>query len=243
MSDKSFATILGIESSGQVAGVAITQGDKVLGEYTINYKKTHSETMLPMIDELVRTTDTQLDDIDAIAVSRGPGSFTGLRIGSATAKGLGLALGKPIVSVPTVDAMAYNLWGVEGLICPMMDARRRQVYTGLYHFEGDELVVDESTKLCIIDDLIQELNEKGLPVVFSGDASVNFADYIRENATFPVRFAPAAKREQSAASVAMLGSRMFDNRMTETAAEHKPDYLRATQAERELGDKAKDFRI
>jgi len=90
---------------------------------------------------------------------------------------------------------------------------------------------------------LEELNEKGLPVVFSGDASVNFADYIRENATFPVRFAPAAKREQSAASVAMLGSRMFDNRMTETAAEHKPDYLRATQAERELGDKAKDFRI
>ncbi|MCR5677300.1 MULTISPECIES: tRNA (adenosine(37)-N6)-threonylcarbamoyltransferase complex dimerization subunit type 1 TsaB [Agathobacter] len=235
--------ILAIEASGQVASVAIAHDDKVLGEYSINYKKTHSETLLPMIDEVVRMTETELESIDAIAVSKGPGSFTGLRIGSATAKGLGLALDKPIIPVPTVDGMAYRLWGNPSLICPLMDARRRQVYTGLYAFEGDQLIVKHEQCLAIIDDLIARLNELQQPVVFMGDASVTYEAFIRENAQFPVSFAPAALREQSAAAIAMLGKKMMEHGITETAREHKPDYLRASQAERELGNKAKDFRI
>ena len=98
--------ILGIDSSGLVASVAVTEDDNLLGEFTMNYKKTHSQTLLPMLDELAKMIELDLNTIDAIAVSGGPGSFTGLRIGSATAKGLGLALEKPLIHRPTVDALA-----------------------------------------------------------------------------------------------------------------------------------------
>lgn len=235
--------ILSIESSGQVASVAIAEDDKILGEYSINYKKTHSETLLPMVDEVVRMTETKLEEIDAIAISKGPGSFTGLRIGSATAKGLALALNKPIIPVPTVDGLAFQMWGNPGLICPIMDARRHQVYTGIYHFEGDDFVVDEAQNLCLIEDLVEHLNKLGKPVVFLGDASVLHREYIKAQSIIPVTFAPANLREQSAAAVALLGKQLFAQGVSESAAAHKPDYLRASQAERELGNKAKDFRI
>ena len=111
--------ILGIDSSGLVASVAILEDDVIVGEYTTNFKKTHSQTLLPMLDQLKHMIDLDMESIDAIAVSGGPGSFTGLRIGSATAKGLGLALDKPIISVPTVEALAFNLWGAADDICPL----------------------------------------------------------------------------------------------------------------------------
>ena len=118
--------ILAIDSSGLVATVAVVEEEneisKTIAEYTINYKKTHSQTLLPMLDEIVKMTDMNLDTIDAIAVAGGPGSFTGLRIGSATAKGLGLALKKPLIHVPTVDGLAYNLCYTDRIICPIMDA-------------------------------------------------------------------------------------------------------------------------
>ena len=116
--------ILALDSSGLVASAAVVEDDITIAEYTINYKKTHSQTLLPMLDELRRMTELDLHTIDAIAVAAGPGSFTGLRIGSATAKGLGFALDIPIIPVPTVDALAYNLYGSDKLICPLMDARR-----------------------------------------------------------------------------------------------------------------------
>ena len=126
--------VLAIDSSGLTATVAIVDEIQTVAEYTVNYKKTHSQTLLPMINEIVKMVELDLKEIDAIAVAGGPGSFTGLRIGSATAKGLGLALGKPLVSVPTVDGLAYGAFGCSDIICPMMDARRNQVYTGLYTF-------------------------------------------------------------------------------------------------------------
>ena len=128
--------ILALDSSGLVASVAVVEGNStysnLLAEYTVNYKKTHSQTLLPMLDEIANMTELDLTTIDAIAIAAGPGSFTGLRIGSATAKGLGLALKKPLISIPTVDALAYNLYGTDRLICPIMDARRNQVYTGIW---------------------------------------------------------------------------------------------------------------
>ena len=119
--------ILAIDSSGLVASVAVVEDETLLAEFTIDYKKTHSQTLLPMLDQMAKMIELDLNSIDAIAVAGGPGSFTGLRIGSATAKGLGLALDKPLLHIPTVDALAYNLYGVETLICPIMDARRNQV--------------------------------------------------------------------------------------------------------------------
>ena len=114
--------ILALDSSGLVATVAIVEEEQILAEYTVNYKKTHSQTLLPMLDEIVKMTEFDLNTLDAIAVAGGPGSFTGLRIGSATAKGLGLALNKPLIHIPTVDGLAYNLYGNSGLLCPIMDA-------------------------------------------------------------------------------------------------------------------------
>ena len=131
--------ILAIDSSGIVATVAILDDDILVAEYTINYKKTHSQTLLPMIEEITKMTELDLKELDAVAIAGGPGSFTGLRIGSATAKGLGLALDVPLVSVPTLDALAYNLCGSADIVCPMMDARRQQVYTGVYSFYGEQM--------------------------------------------------------------------------------------------------------
>ena len=122
--------ILALDSSGMVATVALLEDDTLKAEYTIDYKKTHSQTLLPMLNEIKNMTELDLQTIDAIAVAEGPGSFTGLRIGSATAKGLGLSLEKPVIPVPTTDALAFNLYGHNGLICQIMDARRNQVYTG-----------------------------------------------------------------------------------------------------------------
>ena len=135
--------ILGIESSSLVASAAIYEDGITMAEYTVDFKMTHSQTLLPMIDEMVKLVGIDLNTIDAIAVAAGPGSFTGLRIGSATAKGLGLALKKPLVAVPTVEGLAYNLYDTQGLICPIMDARRKQVYTGIYRFEDHRLVTVE----------------------------------------------------------------------------------------------------
>ena len=126
--------ILALDSSGLVASVAVVEDgavdDQVIAEYTVNYKKTHSQTLLPMLDEIVKMTELDLHTVDAIAVAGGPGSFTGLRIGSATAKGLGLALEKPLIHIPTVDALACNLWGHQSLICPLMDTLRQRRQNG-----------------------------------------------------------------------------------------------------------------
>lgn len=225
--------ILAMDSSSLVASVAVLEDDILMAEYTMNYKKTHSQTLLPMIDEMVKMIELDLQTIDAIAISKGPGSFTGLRIGSATAKGLGLALNKPIVSVPTVDAMAYNLWGCAELIVPIMDARRNQVYTGIYTFEGTEMLVLREQCAIAIDELLADLNERGKKVVFLGDGVPVFKERIAELLKVPFEFAPAHMNRQRAGAVGALAERYYEQGRIETAAEHKPDYLRLSQAERE----------
>ena len=163
--------ILALDSSGLVAGVAVLESEnekkdaQTIAEYTVNYKKTHSQTLLPMLDEIVKMTELDLDTIDAIAIASGPGSFTGLRIGSATAKGLGLALKKPLVEVPTLEGLAYNLCGTEGLICPIMDARRGQVYTGIYACADNELKVMEEQMAVPIEELAEKLKKYNIKFV------------------------------------------------------------------------------
>lgn len=231
--------ILGIESSSLVASAAVVENEVTLAEYTVNYKKTHYQTLLPMIDEMMRLLDMEPSAVDAIAVSGGPGSFTGLRIGSATAKGLGLALKKPLIHVPTLDAMAYGLFGASGLICPMMDARRQQVYTGIYRFEERFEIVMEQSALAVAD-LAERLNALGERVIFLGDGVPVYEKQLAETLTVPYCFAPAHVNRQRAASVAALGAVYFAEGKTETAAEHKPDYLRKSQAEREREEKERE---
>lgn len=225
--------ILALDSSGLVASVAIVEDDTLLGEYTINYKKTHSQTLLPMLDTVAQMIELDLDSIDAIAVAAGPGSFTGLRIGSATAKGLGLALNKPLIPVPTVDGLAYNLWGCRELVCPLMDARRSQTYTGLYEFTEDGLQVLKEQCAVGIDEIIDIVNAFERPVVFLGDGVPVFRNYIAEHCAVEYSFAPAHMNRQRAGAVAALGLELMCAGKIETAAEHKPEYLLLSQAERE----------
>lgn len=228
--------ILAIDSSSLVATVAVVQDDIMVAEYTINHKKTHSQTLLPMIDEIVKMAEINLDDIDAIAVSGGPGSFTGLRIGSATAKGLGLVWNKPLIHVPTVDAMAYNLYGTDKVICPIMDARRNQTYTGLYEFKDESFNIMMEQCAISIDELADKINELGRNVIFVGDGIPVFKEYLDEKLSVSHFYAPAHMNRQRAGAVAVLGGKYFIEGKIETAAEHGPDYLRQSQAERERNE-------
>lgn len=229
--------ILGLDSSGIVASVAIVEDDVLIAEYTVNYKKTHSQTLLPMLDEIAKMTELDLNSIDAIAVAAGPGSFTGLRIGSATAKGLGLALKKPLIAIPTVEGLAYNLYDMSGLICPIMDARRKQVYTGIYRFTDHQLKVVEDQMAVPMETVIEKLNQYGEAVTFLGDGVPVFHELIAEKMTVPYSFAPAHVNKQRAAAVAALGEIYYRQGKTETAMEHVPDYLRVSQAERERAER------
>lgn len=222
-----------LDSSGLVASVAIMEDDTLIGEYTINYKKTHSQTLLPMLDEVVNMTETDLESVDAIAIAKGPGSFTGLRIGSATAKGLGLALKKPIVSVPTVEALAYNLYESSGYICPIMDARRNQVYTGIYQWKDGVFTVVEDQCARSIDETIDAINQLGEHVIFLGDGVPVFRDRIEEQATVSVSFVPAHLNRQRAGAVGSLAMEYYRAGKIERAEDHQPEYLRKSQAERE----------
>ena len=247
--------VLAIDSSGLTATVAVVEETQTVAEYTINYKKTHSQTLLPMIDEVVKMTELDLGTINAIAVAGGPGSFTGLRIGSATAKGLGLALNKPLIHVPTVDGLAYNVFGCEDIICPIMDARRNQVYTGIYTFskkagekEGRNLVepvfqVIKMQMAVSIEELAERLNRYRRPVVFLGDGVPVYENVLAEKLTVPYSFAPAYMNRQRAAVVGTLGIQYYKAGKFETAEEHRPDYLRVSQAERERAQREKEAEI
>ncbi len=234
--------ILALDSSGLAASVAVVEEDKgeavTVAEYTVNYKKTHSQTLLPMLDEIVKMTELDLDEIDGIGVAAGPGSFTGLRIGSATAKGLGLALGKPLIAVPTLEGLACNLWGTERIVCPIMDARRGQVYTGIYEFRQGRLAVIEDQMAVSIEELGEKLKSYGRSVVFLGDGVPVHRQALLERiiAGCDIAFAPANMNRQRASSVGSLALRYYREGRMETAAEHKPEYLRVSQAERERAE-------
>ena len=229
--------ILGLDSSGRVAGVAVVEDGILLGEYTTDYKKTHSQTLLPMLDALKNMIELDLNTLDAIAVASGPGSFTGLRIGSATAKGLGFALKKPLVEVPTLEGLAWNLWGTDRIVCPLMDARRNQVYTAAYEFmpAGEEFalktVIPQNPS--DIGDLLEKLNGLGRPVIFLGDGVPVYLELIKARIRVEYSIAPAGNNRQRAGSVAALGAVYYAQGRTVDAADHCPEYLRKSQAERE----------
>lgn len=250
--------ILAIDSSGLVAGVAVAEGDTLIAEYTMNYKKTHSQTLLPMIDEVTKMIELDLTTVDAIAVSAGPGSFTGLRIGSATAKGLGLALDKPLIAVPTVDALAMNLYGMDAYVCPLMDARRSQAYTGIYTFvpekpqeESGSSALECAFRMQVllpqcalsIEEITERLNQldEDKRIIFLGDGVPVFRERIAQQLNRPFAFAPLTCNRQRAASVALLAQRFAMEGKLENARDHAPEYLRPSQAERqrkEAGEKA-----
>ncbi len=234
--------ILAIDSSGLVATVAVLEDQNLIAEYTIHHKKTHSQTLMPMMEEIKSMTELELSTIDAIAVASGPGSFTGLRIGAATAKGLAMGLGKPIIEVPTLEGLAYQMYGAAALVCPIMDARRNQVYTGLYQFveteNGYQMETLKEGCACDIMECIERANSFEQPVLFLGDGVAVFEALIREHALVPVFFAPAHLRLQSAASVGALAMEFAAWGRFVEAKNHAPEYFRVSQAERERMEKS-----
>ncbi|SHN63960.1 ribosomal-protein-alanine acetyltransferase/tRNA threonylcarbamoyl adenosine modification protein YeaZ,TIGR03725 [Butyrivibrio hungatei DSM 14810] len=236
--------ILSIDTSGLVGAVAITDGDMLVSQFSIQYKTTHSEILMPMLDDMAKKINLDLSTIDAIAVAMGPGSFTGLRIGSATAKGLALALNKPIIPVPTVDGIAYNLYGIEKIICPMMDARRNQVYTGLYTFvpktpEGkslertfDMMVLHEQFATSV-ENIADEINKIGKPVVLLGDGVPVYHDKLEELIKVPYSIAQLHQNRQNAAALSALAAVYAEEGRMISGDDFAPDYLRLSQAERE----------
>ena len=192
-----------------------------------------------MLDEMRNMLDLDLSTIDFIAVTSGPGSFTGLRIGAATVKGLGLALDKPVLPVPTVDSLACNLFGTDHVICPLMDARRQQVYTGIYE-NRDGLVVLRPQCVIAFAQIAEELNRLGREVIFLGDGMPVNEGAMRELMRVPYLLAPAHLNRQRAASTAVRAAQIYAEKGAEalvSADDFRPEYLRIPQAERERGDK------
>lgn len=231
--------LLAVDSSGMVASVAIMTEDTLIAEYSVNHKKTHSQTLMPMLDEIVKMTESELSAFDYLAIAGGPGSFTGLRIGSATVKGLGLALDIPVVSVPTLEALAMNICDTEYMVCPLMDARRSQVYTGIYHFECGRMRVDMEQTPMDIHLLIEKVNAYNQTVVFLGDGVPVYQSVIEEETKIPYLLAPAHLNRQRASAVGMRAWDYVREGKVQTADEHAPEYLRLSQAERERMEREK----
>lgn len=240
--------ILAIESSGPLASVAIVKDGEVQSMKVGDFEVTHSETLMPMIDAVVKESGVELENLDAIAVSAGPGSFTGLRIGSATAKGLGMALNKPLIHVPTLHAMAYNLLGNMGFLVPMLDARRGQVYTGIFSFilradnTLDFEIYQDSCAMSVSEllerlELLTSLDGNPPPVIFLGDGLFENHEQIEKEATFDFGYAPDESMIQRADTVGLLGQVMFYHGLVHPADAEAPDYLRPSQAERVRAEK------
>lgn len=224
--------ILAIDSSGLVATVALQCDDILAGEYTVHNKKTHSQTLLPMIHDMLEMVGIEVRDMDVVAVAAGPGSFTGLRIGASTAKGLAGTLNIPIAAVPALEGLAYNLAGADALVCPLMDARRNQVYYGIYDVSGEEPVVLSEQDAAPVEDAVKKVNELGKPVIFIGDG-VPVVRTVLQDVSVPWKIGADSVRYQRASSIAALGRKYMQQGKVMSAAEFVPIYLRQSQAERE----------
>ncbi len=229
--------ILALDSTAIAASVAITEDGALLAEYTVLNGNTHSETLLPMAESALRVFGMSVSEIDIFALSEGPGSFTGVRIGAATIKGLAFGTGKPCVGVSTLEALAYNLVGFSGLICPVMNARRSQVYTALFRSDGRELTRLMRDSAIAVSELDSLLAQYGEPVRFCGDGydvtvpELKACEYIET---------PERLRHQSAYSVAVCALKKYGEGGAVSDAELVATYLRPSQAERELAEKNKN---
>lgn len=224
--------ILALDSTANTSTVALLENETLLGIYTANTKNTHSETLLPMIKHLLTTLNVSVEQIDAYAVSNGPGSFTGVRIGVATVKGLAFGKNKKCIEVSTIEALAENLEGFKGIICPIMNARRGQVYTGAF-LNGNRIIDDTCMMLC---DLIPMLEAHNEPIYFVGDGY----SLIENKEIKCLMTTPEMLRYQNAFSVGKIAYRKLQNEEVVTDKALSVEYLRKPQAEREREEKLKE---
>lgn len=228
--------ILGIDTSSMAASVAVIEDNKLICEYTINTKKTHSQKLMPMIENMLGLSDLNVREIDAIAVCEGPGSFTGLRIGMATAKAIAHVNDIPVIGVNSLEALAANMNLCDKKICSILDAQRNQVYTGRYQYEGTKLVEIKEIGIQQIDELLEELAQSGEQWILVGEAVYKYEDKIREISNIEI---PAASNNVTKAgslcSVAKVkfdeGKDIFDCYTV------NPLYIRKSQAEEQYEEK------
>ena len=244
--------ILGIDSSGHTASCALVCDGIVLTEYSANIGLTHSQTLLPMVAEIFSRTGVEAKDLDGIAVSAGPGSFTGLRIGASTAKGLALGYGIPLIEVSTLEGLWRNVSDLSGFsdisvnpsvndtdhvhdtenrlyIHPIMDARRNQVYTAA--FLNGELVGEEEA--IGVSELIEHINSTGGRHLFLGDAVPVYKELLSEQLTVPYCFAGPQNLLQRASSIALIGAEKLEKGESVSGQDFRLSYIRKPQAERE----------
>ena len=222
--------ILALDSTAVAASVALTEDDCPLAAFQLENGHTHSGTLLPMVKSIMDVTGHTVDDIDLFACSIGPGSFTGVRIGAATIKGLAYGKGKNVLGVSTLEALAENLMPQNALICPVMNARREQVYTALFRGENGVLTRLTPDTALSVEDLEALLEERGEPFYLSGDGAELTRAALRRLVSLPT---PALLRAQNAVSVARVAYRAAKKGAVGTDADLKPLYLRIPQAERE----------
>ncbi|MBQ4510920.1 MAG: tRNA (adenosine(37)-N6)-threonylcarbamoyltransferase complex dimerization subunit type 1 TsaB [Clostridia bacterium] len=226
--------ILAIDSTANTSTVALLENETLLGIYTANTKNTHSETLLPMIKHLLSTLRVSNDQIDVYAISNGPGSFTGVRIGVATIKGLAFGKNKKCVEVSTIEALAENLEGFSGVICPIMNARRGQVYTGA--FLNGKRIIDDTCMM--LSDLIPRLEKNNESIYFVGDGY----SLIENTEIKGLKATPEMLRYQNAYSVGKIAYKKLLAEETVTDRELSVEYLRKPQAEREREEKLKEVK-
>ena len=219
--------IFAMDTSTLTATVAVLSDEKLLGEFSVSNKLTHSVTIMPMTDSLLKSASLALNDIDVFAVSVGPGSFTGLRIGMATVKTFAQALGKPIIGVSSLDAAAGNFALAKGLVCPMFDARRSEVYNAVYK-DGSKICQDRAIHT---DALFNELSGKA--VVFAGDGAIIHSEKIKSMGESGWSIAPQHLILPKASSVAYAALKRAQKGDFDDVYTLNPVYLRKSQAERE----------
>jgi tRNA threonylcarbamoyladenosine biosynthesis protein TsaB len=232
--------VLAIESSSVVISVAVMDEHRLLAEYILNQERNHSSKLMPMIQEVLDSIPLALKDIDVFAVASGPGSFTGLRIGMATVKGLAQAFNRPTVGIPTLDGLAFNLACVKGLICPIMDARREQVYTSVYRWRGNAPERLEEYSAVAVKDLVEVLNKWDEPVNFCGDGIFAYRDIIESEMKNRAVFAPSTHALQRASSIAWLALKTALAGDAQSYLELQPFYLRKSQAEQRREKRCRD---
>lgn len=228
--------ILAVDTSATAASVAVAEENKLIGEFSINTALTHSQTLMPMVDELLKNTGLSVNNIDAVAVNAGPGSFTGVRIGVAAVKGIAFPKNLPCVSVSTLESMAYNMLGNDCIVCSVMDARCSQVYNALFRVKGCTVTRVTDDRALSLTDLKNELRNINEKVVLVGDGAVLCSKFLGEELE-NIMLAPFNNRIQTASSVAYAAFEKINNGETVKADELMPVYLRLPQAQRELNKK------
>lgn len=224
--------VLGIESSATAASAAVVEGQKLLGQYYCNTAMTHSQTLLPMAESLLKSLGKPWVGLDLLAVSAGPGSFTGVRIGVSCVKGIAFAHNTPCCGVSTLEAIAYGSLACEGsIVCAVMDARCGQVYNAMFRVENGALHRLTEDRALAIAALEEECKGYGLSLILAGDGA---ALCHQTFSSWGARLMPEPQRYQQAASVAFLGQQQAEKGLSVPAAALVPVYLRPPQAEREL---------